>query len=99
VEKIERTPPHRGTWPFLKRFPFRDEREFRIIYESVEEKIDNKKLAFTLNSIRKITLSPWLPTPVFENIKETIQSIPGCTGLKIVPSTLLENQRWRRAIG
>ena len=41
--------------------PFQDENEFRLIYESCDEEIDHLDLSIPLSSIRRITLSPWMP--------------------------------------
>lgn len=81
--------------PFLKRYPFEHENEFRIIYES------NKKLAsfdipIPLSCIDRITLSPWLNQALSKHVKRVLWAIKGCPDLKIVRSTLISNEDWKR---
>jgi hypothetical protein len=47
--------------PFLKRYPFTDEREFRIICESPMKRIHALDIPIPLPCIDKIILRPWLP--------------------------------------
>jgi hypothetical protein len=95
IEDVEAERPKLRDWPFLKRIPFMDEGEFRIIYESHAVEIDAEQVPFKLDSIRRITLSPWLPKPVFESVKEIIQGIDGCDKLTVSRSTLIDYSRWR----
>ena len=41
--------------PFRKRYAFQDENEFRLIYESCDEKIDHLDIPIPLSSITRIT--------------------------------------------
>ena len=56
--------PQIATWPFLKRKPFEDEGEFRIIYESNTERTRAKQVHIDLAAARKSDLKPWLPDSV-----------------------------------
>jgi hypothetical protein len=47
--------------PFLKRRPYKDEREFRIVYFDRKAFIDAKEFDIDLNVIHKITLNPGCP--------------------------------------
>ena len=80
-------------WPFVKRYPFRDEKEYRIIYND-EDGIKFFELGFNLKFVNHIHLSPWIQRNVFESIEELIRGIPDCKNLKISRTTILENQRW-----
>lgn len=80
-------------WPFLKRMPFRDENEYRVIYDDPDG-IKFFELTFDVANINQIHLSPWIRRNVFESVELLIRSIPGCQNLKISRTTLLENQRW-----
>jgi len=53
--------PSLGGWPFLKRQVFKDEKEFRIIYENKKVKMTALPITIDLECIKKITLSPWMP--------------------------------------
>jgi hypothetical protein len=80
--------------PFLKRYPFQDENEFRLIYESCDEQVDHLDVPIPLRSITRITLSPWTPKPLSSNLKDLLRSIDGCSRLDIARSTLIKNEEW-----
>jgi hypothetical protein len=98
VDKVERSKPELGRWPFIKRLPYKDEKEFRIIWESDTELVRSKTVIIDLSCIKKVTLSPWLPKVVGDSVTSVIRGIDGCEDLKINSSSLLENSRWRQAI-
>lgn len=98
IEDLEKERPSVNQWPFLKRLPFADEREFRIIFQSKDPKDETDSVAFPISSIRRITLSPWISKPVSASVKEVLKSIRGCENLNIYNSSLLESARWRKAI-
>ncbi len=98
VKQVEKEMPPMATWPFVKREPYRDENEFRIIYARRKKSQKTITIGFDLSCINRITLSPWLARPIAENIAQILKKLPGCKALKIKKSTLLENRRWRKAI-
>ena len=81
--------------PFLKRFPYGDEQEFRIIYESSRVRAAALDIAIPLACIKRITLSPWIPEALTAPVKDTIRRIKGCAPLKITRSTLIGNEQWK----
>jgi hypothetical protein len=81
--------------PFLKRKPFRDESEFRIIYENADSVFMTKDFAIDLGSIRRITLSPWIVKSQSSSVIANLRQIQGCKNLKIYRSTLVDNERWQ----
>jgi hypothetical protein len=81
--------------PFLKRRPYRAEREFRLIYASATAKVATYDLAFPLSAIERIYLSPELPEPLVDEVKRTLKGIRGCGGLRIYRSTLSSNAQWK----
>lgn len=83
---------------FLKRLPFTDEREYRVVYVDDEAEIPHKELPLDVNSIRQITLSPWMPENLAKSTIETLRNIPGCEYLKIRRSTLTQNERWMNLV-
>jgi hypothetical protein len=85
-------------WPFLKRIPYKDESEFRIIYETKKESLRSKPIEFQLSCIRKITLSPWLPESVAESIVSIIGGLEGCDNIRVNRSSLIDNAGWRSVI-
>lgn len=83
--------------PFLKRYPYIDEEEFRAIYES--EKIEIiKEIPFNISIIDRIVLSPWLPDPLVETVKHTIKGIEGCENIAVYKTTLLSNNNWKKTL-
>jgi hypothetical protein len=98
IRYLQRNPPELEIWPFLKRKPFEDEKEFRIIYESKTESLQVKHVSIDIASIRKVTLSPWLPKDMSESVKELIKGIDGCDTLNVNRSSLIDNTAWREVI-
>ncbi len=100
LKDLQKDAPEINQWPFLKRIQFKDEREFRIIYESAGKRVQSAvSFPIDLSCINKITLSPWLPSEVAESVKAVIRNIRGCSSLEINHSTLINNPRWRSSIG
>jgi hypothetical protein len=84
-----------GDLPFLKRFPYEDEREFRVVYESKRDKLASLDIAIPVDGIKRITLSPWIPAALTIHLKSAIRKIDGCERLKIARSTLIGNEEWK----
>jgi len=80
--------------PFLKRYAFRDEDEFRLLCESAT-KMAKLDIPIPLSCIQRITLSPWIHPALSKCIKDTLHSIEGCGKLKITRSTLIGNEEWK----
>jgi hypothetical protein len=81
--------------PFCKRYAYQHESEFRAIYESKRRTVGSLDIPFSLASISRITLSPWLPPALSNHVKETLWAIKGCAKLSIARSTLISNQEWQ----
>jgi hypothetical protein len=80
--------------PFLKRYPFRDEKEFRIVF--ADRSVAALSKDYTLSAIRRITLSPWIVRDLADSIIKTLRQIDGCKQLKIYRSTLIDNAEWKK---
>jgi len=98
VKTVNRRRPEVEMWPFLKRKAFRDEGEFRIIYENTTVHEHTKSVGIDLKSIKKVMLSPWLPDAVAESIQALIRTIKGCEYLSVNRSSLIDNSGWKKAI-
>jgi hypothetical protein len=83
--------------PFLKRAPYEDEREFRLVYEDGLAETESKAFPIPLPCISRVTLNPWAPPPLAKAMKTAIKQVAGCAGLKVYQTTLLENERWKKA--
>ncbi len=81
--------------PFVKRWPYRDEKEYRIIHVCDDE-IEAQPIEIGLETIERITLSPWIPKPLSETIKASMKSIRGCSKLHVYRSTLVDTESWKR---
>lgn len=98
IKDVRATRPAIDEWPFIKRKPFEDECEFRIVYENQTDELPAKEVSIHLNCIRRVTLSPWMPSSVADSVRTVIVNIPGCEKLKVVRSSLLETSAWKAAI-
>lgn len=99
TKSLKQKIPDVTNWPFIKRSPYRDEGEFRIIFESVNGLDTIKYVPINLEAIRRIILSPWLSEELSNSIKMIIKNIDGCEKLKVTKSSLLENKRWKTIVG
>jgi hypothetical protein len=97
LDQIRRRRPKVDRLPFIKRHPFRDEKEFRVIYDSGDA-IEFKGFAIDLACISRIILSPWSNKPLSDAIKATIRDIDGCAKLRVYRTTLIDNESWKSAI-
>ena len=82
--------------PFIKRYAFRDEAEYRIIYQSNIEKLETKPIKIDMNAINRIIINPWIPDSLFESIKQTIGNIPDCKGIGVIQSKVIDSPSWKR---
>ena len=85
-----------ATLPFLKRFGFGDEGEYRAVYESRAAEDQLKQVKIDLNIIERISLNPWMPKPVFESVRATIEAQRQGAAFTVNHSSLIDNQRWRQ---
>lgn len=98
IKEMENDRPKVGRWPFLKRKPFKDEGEFRIVYQNKHTKFPTKNISIKIDWIRKVTLSPWMPSSVAKTVKSIICGINGCERLRVNHSSLLETTAWKAII-
>lgn len=83
--------------PFLKRAPFGDEGEFRLIFECNDPKEKVKHMPFKPEWVTSITLSPWMHDNLVETLKEAIPKIPGCENVKLLRTSIRNNKNWKSA--
>lgn len=81
--------------PFLKRFPYRDEKEFRIIYTSRDKVLKACDVDIDLDCILELKLSPWMPEALRDSTKEILRSIVHPKKLRISRSQLVSFARWK----
>lgn len=81
--------------PFLKRFGYGDEGEYRAIYESLTPEEGPKLVDINLDIIASISLNPWMPETVFDSVRASILAVCNRLQCPVSHSTLIESQRWR----
>lgn len=81
--------------PFMKRFPYQDEKEFRFVFESKDEARDSAGFPIEISWISRITLSPWMSYALRDSVTKTLRAIPGCEKLPVSRSTLVSNSEWQ----
>lgn len=86
------------TLPFLKRSAYKDEAEYRVIYANLERVQLTRDYLINLEWIRRITLSPWMPSAMLDSVEKTLRAIPGCQDLNISHSTLINSERWKEQV-
>jgi len=79
--------------PFTKRWPYRCEEEFRIIWEgsTAEECFE---IDFDLSIINRITVSQRMPKQVYATIRDHLRGAFSNPEQRINRSTLYENDKW-----
>lgn len=83
--------------PFIKRNGFRDESEFRIIYESKTRRILTINIPIPMSCIKGVKLSYKLRLNDYNAIKKQLLSMKGCQGMKIRRSNIIESKKWMAA--
>ena len=96
IEELRGTMPALEELPFLKRWAFNNESEFRLFYELNNEGEPIYRITVPRACIDRIILSPWLSNEVADRVRKTLKSISGCSDIKMYRSTLVENEDWKR---
>jgi hypothetical protein len=81
--------------PFTKRWPYRCEDEFRVLWEGACNDAFYE-IPIDLRTIRKVTLNQRMPPQVFETVKDMLRRTFRRPERRISHSTLYENARWIR---
>jgi hypothetical protein len=74
-------------WPFLKRWPFRGEEEYRIFGKKGDF------IPLTLEMLERIYISPWIPEDITDVLKGMLSKW-GANSIKVCRTTLLKNKQW-----
>lgn len=81
--------------PFLKRYAFLDEEEYRLVYGSNKD-LPKFDIAIPPDCIESVKLNPWLDADSFEHVRNAIRKVHSrWRNLKVERSTLIDNERWR----
>jgi hypothetical protein len=85
----------RDRLPFLKRYGFLGEEEYRLVYGSSKD-LEKFDIDIPPDCIESIKLNPWLDADLFEHVKNAIRRVDSCwKHLKVEHSSLIDNDRWR----
>ncbi|MEM7544385.1 MAG: DUF2971 domain-containing protein [Pseudomonadota bacterium] len=82
--------------PFIKRHPYADERESRIL-RHLDSRATEAVLPIKLAWVKRVTISPWMAPALAKTVKTSLRAIDGCARLKAYQSTLINNRDWRSA--
>ena len=91
------TPQIAKSLPFLKRYAFRDEEEYRLVHFS---KTDEAvfRVPIPRRVIAGVQLSPYLNDEVGQSVIKLLKSAKHFDGLNIKRSLLLDNKQWKKII-
>jgi hypothetical protein len=81
--------------PFVKRYGFKPEKEFRVVHESPVEDLLSLDIPIQIDCIRSISLSPWMHPSLSKSTVASVRAINGCANLKVSRSTLISNEQWK----
>lgn len=79
--------------PFLKRYPYRQEEEERLLFRSVESDHEPYSLKLNARVVREVVLSPRLHPKLSDVIIQTVRDASD-QKVKVYRSSLLQNDRW-----
>ncbi len=85
-----------GLLPFLKRYPYKGEKEYRIVYFSPDKYLSSASIPIDRSCILRILLSPWLTNTMVETQKDEIKKINGWNDLLVMKSSVLSNHEWMK---
>jgi hypothetical protein len=81
--------------PFIKRWPYRCEEEYRIIFESTDKTAASDgcfEIDINLRAIRRITINQRMPAMTYQTIKNYLRREFEDPDQKIFKSTIYENK-------
>jgi len=95
MRDLKNNPPDATDLPFIKRKQYIDEGEFRVVFESKRKKYNIRQFDFDVQSIERITLSPWLPQPVAKTVKSIIWNMHDCEDIELLKTGVIEHAAWK----
>lgn len=96
IDAIDAADIHR--LPFLKRYGFRDEREYRLLGFAPDVG-DSLSVELTPDLIRRVTFSPATHPRIVDSLRTALRALPGWSGLRVGRSSLTANDTWLEALG
>ncbi len=80
--------------PFAKRSAYKDEKEYRFLFESHDVQSVPVTMPIEIDMIKRISINPWVPEPLSEAMKKAILAIEGCEKIKVAKSRLTRAEQW-----
>jgi hypothetical protein len=81
--------------PFIKRWPYKDENEFRLFVEHHKGEEAVNRIGIDLSSLKRITLSPFATDEQRKLMREQLRLSLGQFDVRISNSTILNNGPWK----
>ena len=81
--------------PFMKRWAFQHEKEFRLVYAKQRARKHALNIPIPVNAIARVVLSPWMHPTIAPQVIRTIKAIRGFRALQIDHSSLIDNAAWK----
>lgn len=95
INHLKANPPKAWQLPFIKRHPYRDEKELRVIYSDKVNKMASNPISINLSCINQVLLSPLVPDALMDSLKIVINGIKNCDNIRVIRSTLIDNEKWK----
>ncbi len=98
LDEVKKLSPNRiMELPFLKRYGFKDENEYRIVIETDADQLPAIFIDCPHKWIDTVYLNPWLYEDQAQSLTETIREMLGCEKLEVKRSQLIDSTTWRKA--
>jgi len=95
LDELRNKKPKICELPFIKRVPYKHEKEFRALWESKTQEVGYLNIPIELSSITRITLSPWMHPSLRKSVVSLLKKIDDCKSIPMWRSTLTENADWK----
>jgi len=97
IDQLRAKPLTVDELPFVKRFPYRDECEFRAVFETGDPKCTSKEFEIDLSCLTRINLSPWMHESLSNFVKLVLEKLVENASVDLNRSQLISYQRWKDA--
>jgi hypothetical protein len=95
VDQLCKKRPTIAELPFIKRFPYKHEKEYRALWVTKDTVCHTLNVHIGLSAITRITLSPWLNPNLHKSVVSALKRIDGCKSIPMWGLTLTENANWK----
>ena len=97
LEQLRNAQPEKSELPYLKRWAFQHECEYRLLYtkSGTGPTLHSFDVQIPVNAIERVVLSPWMHASVAPQVIRAIKAVPGFKRLKVDRSSLIDNDSWK----